>query len=146
MRRTHWRKLPTPQVIIDKMNVLAGDKLITAADITVGSKNQTDMTERIIPMVETHQRHEVPTVETVNAEEAMALQDKTEQVAVEVQEEQIEAEPIPEETVDEPEATVQESVLDEPALRRSQRSNAGVRERDDRFEYSLSNISVKKGL
>ena len=39
-----------------------------------------------------------------------------EQVAVEVQEEQMEAEPIPEETVQEPESMVQKLVLDEPAL------------------------------
>ncbi len=54
VRRTHWRKLPMTQIIIDKMNVLAGDKLITAADINADSTNQTDLTERIIPMVEMH--------------------------------------------------------------------------------------------
>ena len=54
LRMTHWCKMPTPQVMIDRMNVIAGDKLITAADITVDSGNQTYMTEKIIPMVETH--------------------------------------------------------------------------------------------
>ena len=46
----------------------------------------------------------------------MVLKDETEQVDVEVQEERMEAEPIPEETVQEPESMVEESVLDEPAL------------------------------
>ena len=85
------------------------------------------MIESIIPMVETHQPPEVPTVETITAEEAMALQDEMEQVGVELQEEQMEEEPIPEETVQESESTVLLPVVDEPALRRSQCSNAGMR-------------------
>ncbi len=103
------------------------------------------MTERIILMTETYQTPEVPRVETITAEEAMALQDEMEQVAIEVQEEQMEAEPIIEETVQESESTVLQTVVDEAALRRIQHSNAGVRERDD-IEYSLTYISVKKGL
>ena len=90
----------------------AGDKLITAADIIIDNEKQTDVNEWIIPMVETHQPPQVPTVENITAKETMALQDELEQVAVEVQEEQIEAHPIPEETIQEPESMVSEPTID----------------------------------
>lgn len=89
VRRTYWHKLPMPQNMIDRMNVLAGDKLITAVDIIIDSKNKTDRTERIIPLVQTPLPSEVQTVETITAEKTLTLQYKPVQVAVEMQGEQM---------------------------------------------------------
>jgi len=69
VRRTHWKKLPMPDMIVSKMNELAGIRKIEkgAADPIVQSISKDDFVEPREPMMVPNQN---PTIKTMTVEEA----------------------------------------------------------------------------
>jgi hypothetical protein len=70
VRRTHWKKLPTTQLIVNIMNELAGERGITHADVTIeGDMVGDETTDDVI--TPTHQppanQETIPTAEEILA-------------------------------------------------------------------------------
>jgi hypothetical protein len=139
VRRTQWTKLPMPESIINKMNVLAGaGSSIKAADIeeTTDADDAEEIMERM------HAPPVVPNVIPMTEAEA-GIEDVVLPEDRGTTEEALGAE-------NEPEVEAVPEIDDATAgLRRTTRVNAGQRELDEAYEWTfmhVANISVKKGL
>lgn len=139
VRRTHWKKLPIPDVLIDKMNELAGKMKVTTVGDDVGATT-VDESEKE-PGLETVIPNETPVVKSMTVEEAEIVdQDESDEAAVVdngyggAVDEKVEFD----EDV-KPEIQAQEP-------RRSNRSTAGKKPVDENFQYSFNQFTVKEGL
>jgi Arginine methyltransferase-interacting protein, contains RING Zn-finger len=144
VRRSVWKRLPTPELVIMKMNELAGNARVQTVE------NETT----------SHELNEQEEGEVVRADTIIPGEDP-DQVIVTPAEAQVESEEITEES--EQQAEVPEDAVDdekydedvvnnntepepEPILRRSERSTAGKRTQEDDYLYNLTQMSINMGL
>jgi hypothetical protein len=131
VRRTNWIKMQMTSTVIDKMNQLAlGEDTVQKADEIAKGKKEPIPDTKV--SVETVTPREIPTVPTMTIQEVEAEQ----QEALEVVS-QADVGEYSESTHPEP---------SKPEIRRSERQKNKVRKHDNEFEYSLNQMSVKKGL
>jgi hypothetical protein len=138
VRRTHWKKLPIPSLVINKMNEFAGvanvakisEETLTVKQEDVDSKELEHPT--IVP-------NQIPTVTTMTVEEAKIAVEEDNKSEVVSKDNGGAADLKEEFDEDVPTADVQEP-------RRSNRSTAGKKPIDEDFQYSFNQYTVKEGL
>jgi hypothetical protein len=133
VRRTHWVKMRMTNIVINKMNELANGDIVQKADVQPKKKQRFEEPDTTIS-VETVYPSAEPTMPTLTDQEA----------AVEQQEE--EAVSLAKEEGGEYNEDKQESLVPAPEMRKSVRLKDRVPKRDEDFVYSLTQMSIKKGL
>jgi hypothetical protein len=130
VRRSHWKRLPTPELVITKMNELAGERRLQAIEEPNGSAEETKVdAEEEIVRADTVTPGE-PTQVTITPQEAEA--EAQEEAEVKEENEEQEYDKYDEDVVNKP----------EPVLRRSERSTAGRRSQDEDYLYSMTQMSI----
>jgi hypothetical protein len=143
VRRTHWIKMRVTRDIIDTMNTLAGETGVRKADVVPEPVARDDNDEPREAVVETVVPPAEPNVPTMTAEEAV----------IELADD-VDVQPGAEDGPDggeydedvPPSSSIggQEVTPEVVPIRRGERTRTAKREAD--FEYSLTQLSVKKGL
>jgi hypothetical protein len=134
VRRSNWTKMQMTSTVIDKMNQLAGGKdLVQKADVPPTTVSEPKQSPEGVISVETVTPSEIPSVPTVTNQEAEAEQLEAIDMALSGEDGGEYDEDVP----PQPEPTV---------IRRCERLKNRAPKRDDDFVYSLSQMSVKKGL
>jgi hypothetical protein len=155
VRRSQWKKLPTPQLVIDIMNKLAGVTGVSVAEI-LGTQEPADFA----PMSEAVHTPLEPQEQIVFEFEADTNRQAVELPELEDQgddDSTSESSALPDGGEDDLEALERllegdEDVIEEtklqmaPPLRRSTRHNAGVARHDDRYEWNLMNLGVGEAI
>jgi hypothetical protein len=149
VRRTHWRVLPISELVIKKMNELAGVNKIVKAENESATEKLEEAVEEKEERLPTIVPESEPAMKTMTVEEA-GLQEQSEEVKVECPgEEYGGAEDKGAEAVETETEQFDEDVRNETETakpRRTSRMNAGKIDRDENFSYSFTQYSVKEGL
>jgi Reverse transcriptase (RNA-dependent DNA polymerase). len=134
VRRTHWVKMFTPHSVIAVMNQHAGERVTVKADVLPKQEDERAVVlETVVPRSEP----DVPTMTVEEAEIENTAKEEKVEVADEAHGGEYDEDVKPQLMATEPEP--------EPAqIRRSERSR--VEKRDSNFEYTLTQMSVRKGL
>jgi hypothetical protein len=160
VRRSQWRKCATTDHVINVMNQLAGETGVRAADIAVEKvREAVEITERVALNQPTMMDIVEADVEQADDPEIPELEDQTDA------ESDDEAEDDESETAEylgdggekaleelyqileeESSATDSSEKQERPPVRRSERTNAGVKKRDDAYHWNLMNLSVNAAL
>lgn len=150
VRRTHWKVLPISELVIRKMNELAGTAKVMEADIKPEKADSedpvTELKEERLPTVVPESD---PAMKTMTVEEAELGEREAEQVEVESPDEEYGGAEAENEVFDEdvpPTSSSEPSETERVEPRRSSRSNAGKIERDENFKYCFTQYTVREGL
>ena len=146
VRRSNWKKLPTPELVVMKMNEFAGgvrQQLIEPEAEQAADDNDQQNEEQIV-RADTIVPQE-PARATITPEEAQVEAEEETQETEEIVAEQ---DPIVEPEGGETLVEHDEDVVNnsEPVLRRTERSNAGKRSQDSDYLYSLTQMSISLGI
>eukprot|EP00557_Chaetoceros_sp_GSL56_P005694 CAMPEP_0176500028 /NCGR_PEP_ID=MMETSP0200_2-20121128/13286_1 /TAXON_ID=947934 /ORGANISM="Chaetoceros sp., Strain GSL56" /LENGTH=1532 /DNA_ID=CAMNT_0017898575 /DNA_START=170 /DNA_END=4768 /DNA_ORIENTATION=+ len=151
VRRTHWKELPVSELVVKKMNELAGTSKIVIVDDEPANVKTEDITQEKEERLPTIVPVNEPAVKTLTIEEA-GVEEHSEEVKMESLDEEYggaenggtEETKEYDEDVRNEEEVVNETETVEP--RRTTRVNAGKIERDEDFSYLFTQYSVKEGF
>jgi len=173
VRRSHWTKVPINQLVRMQMNVLAGDNVITCADILPDMQLSEEIVENMRPST-----HTPLSAQGVDAtpEELMVLDEVPPLMDQELADDDSDSESDPddmdEDEDDDPDDEARfEAELEEleereqeilpsdssdslnvseaqqvPPLRRTAHTNAGVQRYDEDYQWNLMNLSVDAAI